>query len=251
MQPDELEPMSDSLNVLLDAERVASKMPSAVRNRLLERLGTEILSGAVAGTAVASATAQAAPAAVAPAAAAAPVTGIAKATVIKLVVGVGVAAFATGGLVGAGVTGLNTHASDGESPVPARAVVLAAPPLPELVVPPADIAPPPPLTGVAPSPSTKNVARAPVLADALGIERSLLEQARTALSRGNAVDALTALAEHEGRFPAGQMAEERAAMQVLTLKALGRVDEARARAEQFRAKYPKGIFRASVDAAVP
>ncbi|MBX7114933.1 MAG: hypothetical protein K1X64_11455 [Myxococcaceae bacterium] len=260
MRPDELEPMPGALQSLLDAERSAGGMPSAVRNRLLERLGTEIFAGAVAGTAVASAsTAQAAAptvsVATAPAAVtagAAPVAGVTKAVMVKWLVGVGVAALATGGVVGVEIgenLSNNRSVSIEERAVPVP--VGARPPAPVEVAPSAAIAAAPERAAPVVKPVAPRVApSAPVQGDALGIERSLLEQARTALSRGNAVDALSALNQHEKKFPRGQMAEERAAMQVLTLKALGRFDEARQRAEVFRAQYPKGLFRASVDAAV-
>lgn len=248
MRPDDLEPMSGALQSLLDAERGASGVPSAARDRLLQRLGSEILTGAVAGTAVASATSQAAPLASASASTVATVAapaaaGIAQVTVVKWLVGVGVAAFAAGGAVGVGV--VKAIAPE------VKPAVITAPPAP---VQPVQVQPSPPVPVEAPP--MPAAPRAPVVAppvkttDALGIERSLLEQARTALSRGNAADALNALDEHEKKFPQGQMAEERAAMQVLTLKAMGRLDEARSRAEAFRVRYPKGLFRASVDSAV-
>jgi hypothetical protein len=87
--------------------------------------------------------------------------------------------------------------------------------------------------------------------DTLADERSLVDTARTALSRNDATAALDALAQHERRFPSGQLAEERLALQVLALTRAGRTDDARARAKVFRQKFPSGLFRAVVDDAAP
>jgi hypothetical protein len=87
--------------------------------------------------------------------------------------------------------------------------------------------------------------------DALGEERSLVDQARTALARRAPDDALTALGEHRRRFPRGQLAEERLALEVVALVAAGQGEEARTRASEFRSTYPASLLSPLVDGASP
>jgi hypothetical protein len=85
-------------------------------------------------------------------------------------------------------------------------------------------------------------ARAEAGGDDLAAERRLLEEARAALARGDGRSALAAADRHARTFPAGQLAEERESVRVRALVASGRLDEARARAERFRRRYPQSIF---------
>ena len=62
--------------------------------------------------------------------------------------------------------------------------------------------------------------------------------------------ALAALSAHEAKFPQGQLVEERSALEVLALATAGRGDEARVKATAFRQRFPSGLFRRLVDAAV-
>ena len=78
--------------------------------------------------------------------------------------------------------------------------------------------------------------------DDLAAERAILDRARHALEREDGESALSAAAEHERRFPVGLLAQEREAMAVRALAILGRVPEARARAERFRARYPDSLL---------
>ena len=80
-------------------------------------------------------------------------------------------------------------------------------------------------------------------------ERLLLDEARQALARGDAVASLRAIAEHERVAPEGALAEEREALAVQALAARG-LPEARARAARFAAKYPQSLLHDSVEAAV-
>jgi hypothetical protein len=85
--------------------------------------------------------------------------------------------------------------------------------------------------------------------DRVAEERALVDDARKALARGDASASLGSLRAHERRFPSGALVEEREALAVKTLAALGRGAEARARAERFRATYPSSLFLPSVESA--
>jgi hypothetical protein len=78
-------------------------------------------------------------------------------------------------------------------------------------------------------------------------EPLLIDQARTALRRRLVDEALAALAQHERRFPAGQLVEER---EVLYIEAeLLRGDRAAAdeRIARYLARFPLGFFRRHVE----
>lgn len=174
----------------------------------------------------------------------------ATAAVVKLALGVGVASFAVGGGVGASV-----HAVAVSPPPPppiVRPITSAPPPVAEL--PPLPDVPPleqaePPLVEAArevAKPQEKPKPRPP---DELGVEQSYVEQARAALARKDPRAALGALLEHERRYPNGQLAEERMALQVVALVGLGRDDDARLSAGRFRAKWPKSLLLPLVNGA--
>ncbi len=80
-------------------------------------------------------------------------------------------------------------------------------------------------------------------------DSALVERARVALLRARPADALVGAAEHARRFPRGQFAEEREAIAVQALAALGRSAEARSRAAAFHRRFPASPLGASVDAA--
>ncbi len=92
--------------------------------------------------------------------------------------------------------------------------------------------------------------RPPPPASAIDLERLLIEQATSALSRRQADQTLAACAQHATQFPAGQLAEERESLAIRALASVGRMDEARARAEKFRAQFPGGLLLEVVNAAV-
>jgi hypothetical protein len=69
-------------------------------------------------------------------------------------------------------------------------------------------------------------------------ERSLVEGARTALFRGRPSDALMMTEQHENLFPHGELTEDSDFLRVNALRDLGRLDEARNRAQVFLATYP-------------
>jgi hypothetical protein len=93
---------------------------------------------------------------------------------------------------------------------------------------------------------TRRPAPAP---ESLAAERRLVELARAALARGRAGDALQALEQHRARFPAGQLAEEREGLAVLTRAAAGDDSAARA-AEEFRRRYPRSLLLPAIEAAL-
>ncbi|MFT3707156.1 MAG: hypothetical protein QM817_05750 [Archangium sp.] len=81
----------------------------------------------------------------------------------------------------------------------------------------------------------------------LAAERALIEQARTSLTRQRAADAIAALTQHLTRFPRGELSEER---EFLWIQALVTTNDenARVRAADFRARFPKSIFLPAVEA---
>ena len=83
----------------------------------------------------------------------------------------------------------------------------------------------------------------------LEAERALLDVARTALGRGDGSNALRAADEHARRFPRGILAEEREAMSIQALRLLPRDDEAGARLDRFRGRFPTSLIRPALEAA--
>jgi hypothetical protein len=79
-------------------------------------------------------------------------------------------------------------------------------------------------------------------------ERSLLDVARTAVGRGDGASALRAAEVHAKRFPRGVLAEEREAMIIQALRLLHRDDEARARLDRFRGRFPTSLLRPALEA---
>lgn len=98
---------------------------------------------------------------------------------------------------------------------------------------------------------TNTVGDAPAVrgGDDLAAERASLDVSRTALGRGDGVNALVACDEHARKFPRGALAEEREAIAVQALVLEHRSDDARARAERFRKTHPRSILLPAVLAA--
>jgi hypothetical protein len=116
-------------------------------------------------------------------------------------------------------------------------------------------APPPSEPAVSPAPPSAVPAPAPArparVRDLdLGAESALLDRARSALARGDAEAALSAITEHARSFPRGQLGEAREALAVQALVEAGRAGEARARAERFRARFPDSSYAPVVEAAL-
>ncbi|MFO0602017.1 MAG: hypothetical protein U0324_02530 [Polyangiales bacterium] len=157
-----------------------------------------------------------------------------------------VAAAVVGALLGAGA-----HAA--LRPPPARVVVervverrVEVPVVRYVTAPPDASAPDAPPADVA-APTRPRPDPRPQSAD--DDDSALVERARVALLRARPADALAATDEHARRFPRGQFAEEREALAVQALAALGRPAEARRRAAAFHRRFPASPLGASVDAA--
>jgi outer membrane protein assembly factor BamD (BamD/ComL family) len=73
-------------------------------------------------------------------------------------------------------------------------------------------------------------------------ELRLLIRARQADARGDFSSVLPVLAEHQRLFPAGRLAEEREVLRVKALVGLGRNDEARQTADNFRRRFPRSVL---------
>jgi Tetratricopeptide repeat len=80
----------------------------------------------------------------------------------------------------------------------------------------------------------------------LSAERSLLDAARTALARGDREAAMEALGQCAQRYPRGTFVEEREALTIKCLWAMGRTGEARPRAARFVQRYPGSLFLSTV-----
>jgi hypothetical protein len=88
---------------------------------------------------------------------------------------------------------------------------------------------------------------APVVSPHAGNERyalelKVLQPARAAVARNDFSSALAAIAEHERRFPDGQLAEEREALRVQALLGLQRTEEASRAAAAFRERFPGSVL---------
>jgi hypothetical protein len=104
------------------------------------------------------------------------------------------------------------------------------------------------------APSTPVAPRATAAAsrgtDDLLAERALLDLARAAIERRDGTAALAATREHERRFPAGLLLQEREAMAIRALVLVGRHDEARARMGRFRARFPGSVLIPALDSQI-
>lgn len=135
------------------------------------------------------------------------------------------------------------------APVPAapEAPLVAPTPEPEAVRPvEATSAPmPPPRRSARSRPAA---APAPAfLGDAYAAELRLLRPAQMALGRSSFASALALVDEHQRRFPAGHLAEEREALRVNALLGLDRPEEARRAAAGFRGRFPNSALLARLE----
>lgn len=78
----------------------------------------------------------------------------------------------------------------------------------------------------------------------------MIDMARRAVGAGDGAGAMAAVSRHERTFPSGLLREEREALAVRALVLQGRVGDARARAAEFRARYPGSLMAGAVDRAV-
>jgi hypothetical protein len=143
---------------------------------------------------------------------------------------------------------------------PARAAPAA--PVPDDIARPAVEAPPAPVPprGDASAPVAPrglvDEATAPELAPSSSVpasaepESALLRRAQGALASRPA-EALALTEVHRARFPRGAFAQEREVIAISALSALGRRDEARARARRFVDDHPGSAYRRRIEVIVP
>ena len=81
-------------------------------------------------------------------------------------------------------------------------------------------------------------------------ERQLLDLARADAAHGEPALVLEQAAQHRRLFPHGHLSEEREALAIRALLALGRDSEARERANAFRAAYPHSFLEPVIDSAL-
>jgi hypothetical protein len=95
------------------------------------------------------------------------------------------------------------------------------------------------------------VKRALSKAESAREELRLLRQARAAVARDDFAAALPPIAEHARRFKDGRLSEEREALRVKALAAMGRNDDARRAAAAFRARFPRSVLLSAVNKLSP
>jgi hypothetical protein len=86
--------------------------------------------------------------------------------------------------------------------------------------------------------------------DTDALELGLLQRTRGAVAKGEFSTALDAIAEHQRRFPAGRLREEREALRIKALAGLGRNDEAQRAAERFRERFPRSVLSRRIEETV-
>jgi hypothetical protein len=80
-------------------------------------------------------------------------------------------------------------------------------------------------------------------------ERVLLDRARGAVEREDGAEALTVTQEHARKYPRGALVQEREAIAVRALVLLGRRDEARARVDRFRERFPDSLLLPALESS--
>jgi hypothetical protein len=103
-------------------------------------------------------------------------------------------------------------------------------------------APAPSAVGATPLPATPSVAAARPEASSAQDDSVLLQQARAGIS-ADPSRALTLTRDHELRFPASPLVEEREALRIEAFARLGRGSEAARALEVFEARYPRSPYR--------
>jgi hypothetical protein len=233
MSNERLQPIDPDLDALLEAER-AARPPAAALDRVWARVGAVSRAGNARGGGDRDTADDHVEAAGAP---------HSNGWIASHVGHVAVAAFVLGGAVGAGLqAGLRKPPAEHIVYVngPARTSPLAA------AQPPVELSPvtPPSSAQLVTPPHPSASASA---SSSLSAERLLLDGARVALTSGEPARALSLLSDHARRFPRPKLGEEREALAIQALVAVGRYDDARARAASFRAAAPHSLFLPAVD----
>jgi hypothetical protein len=162
-------------------------------------------------------------------------------------------AFAVG--VAAGVVGDRAVVDRTPPPIasPSAVTTIVIPsvsaPLPEMseAVPVGALPSAPAATNVAPA---KTVTEPVPSSRGLAAERALLDVARSALARGEAAEALSAAERHRREYADGALVEEREAIAIKALVALGRKDEAAQRLANLERTHPNSIVLRAARKAV-
>jgi hypothetical protein len=143
----------------------------------------------------------------------------------------------------------SAESASARAPAPASTLALSVDALPSAPPVAPATAPAPPAVGPRAEPSTGASAAGAPKDPALARERTLLDMARTALSRGDARGALVSLDTHAREFPRSQLTQEREVLAVQALASANRMPEARQRAALFRAKFPTSPLLPVIDEA--
>jgi hypothetical protein len=228
-------PLDSALEALLESEREATVPPGAL-DRVWSRVALSVVGGVPRGEPL-------------------PNDGASGSWPARQAMAAVISAFVAGGAVGATlVLRLRSPPSERivyvDRWVPAPAPALRAPRLagPTAEAPSATSIEGPRST--TPPPATSRPSPSPSSASTLEAERSLLDEARSALSRGDALRALSLAESHIRRFGHPQLAEEREALAIQALVSAGRYEEARGRAARFRTAWPSSLFLPAVEASV-
>ncbi|MFT3768137.1 MAG: hypothetical protein QM820_22020 [Minicystis sp.] len=238
MSPPDLEPLDADLDALLASERDRPKAAPDVHARVLGRVMTTIGSGGPGGGSSPGA----------PPAGAGFGGALAKPILL-------------GAALGSIVAGVIVTRPDPIDAQPAAVITTVEPrppaapsvvPAPEPVA--ATASPVPEHAGAAGAPPSSPRARAsveePGRDESLAAERRLLDEAQRALAEGRSAAAQEALDRHAREFPRGRLGEEREALSIRALARAGRMEEARARADRFRAAHPRSILLPAIEATV-
>jgi hypothetical protein len=228
-----MEPLDRELQNLVAAERREVEPTFAERERVAKSLAGRV--GAGFGTALGLMSTKAAGAAAASSSVA---LGL-KVSLALLLVG-------TAALVGIPrLTHREAPLAPASGPVPSALSHAAPKALPEAAPPP----PPEPSAKTDDTPGPGKGSPAARALPPLAEEARLLKQAQQALRAGQPQAALTALAEHQRRFPRGQLALERSAARVTALCALGRTPQALSEAQAFLQQHPQSGLSQQVRAS--
>jgi hypothetical protein len=234
---------------LLAVERAAPPPPRQARARVWARVAGTLAAATTAGPATAAAAAKGA-------------SGGLLASVVTAKTALVVAAVAAAGVTG-GLASHRRHARvvaaqaaqpegipRASTPPPAPAIGASPTPPPPLVPLPEPAVVPPSRSAAPRSVARRPKPATPRATEALADESALIEAARAGLAAQDTARAATLLERHARAHPAGQMEEEREALWVLVLAAQGDGVAARARAADFRRRFPRSIQLEVVAAAL-
>ena len=223
-------PLSPSVEALLEHERIIDPQPEMVRTRAIARAREALCQAAVVPLSLRRT--------------ASPVRRLFYAAAAGVVFMAGAAA----------AYQMLRQPESPRTPTPedgSRAAARKPTPLPPAVTPPESLPAPEasaaPQVPVAPAlaPRTSGLGRRPGLSgkrESRLEELRLLDRARRSDARGDYAVVLTVLAEHERSYPAGRLSEEREVLRVKALVGLGRGNEARQVASNFRRQFPRSVL---------